>query len=50
MDIVCNSSDTRWKIVTAAIAFGFRRIGIGKNFIHLDCDDSLPQQVMWHYY
>ena len=50
VDIVCNASATRWKIVSAAIAFGFRRIGIGKTFIHLDNDDSLPQQVMWHYY
>ena len=50
VDIVCNSSATRYKIVYAALHFGFRRIGIGKNFIHLDNDASLPQGVMWHYY
>lgn len=50
VDIVCNTSATRYKIVYAALHFGFRRIGIGKNYIHLDNDKSLPQGVIWHYY
>lgn len=50
VDIRCNDSVTRWKIVRAAIDAGIRRIGIGSNFVHLDNDDTLPQCVMWHYY
>lgn len=50
VDIRCNSSVTRWKIVRAAIDAGIRRIGIGQTFVHLDTDDTLPQCVMWHYY
>lgn len=50
VDIRCNASVTRWKIVRAAIDAGIRRIGIGSNFVHLDNDDTLPQCVMWHYY
>ena len=50
VDIRCNASVTRWKIVRAAIDAGIRRIGIGENFVHLDNDDTLPQCVMWHYY
>lgn len=50
IDIVANSSATRMKIVSAALSAGVRRIGIGKGFVHLDIDESLPQNVMWHYY
>lgn len=50
VDIRCNASSTRWKIVRAALACGITRIGIGKTFIHLDADASLPQGVIWHYY
>ena len=50
MDIRCNTSNNRWRISRAALAVGIRRIGIGKNYLHLDCDDSLPQNVIWHYY
>ena len=28
----------------------FRRIGIGKTFIHVDTSPSLPQDVAWVYY
>lgn len=49
-DIRCNASATRWKIVRAALALGFKRIGIGKDYIHVDMDSSLPQNVIWHYY
>lgn len=50
LDIRANSSATRMKIVSAAMAEGVRRIGIGKGFVHLDIDDTLAQDVMWHYY
>lgn len=50
VDIRCNNSATAFKIVNAAISNGITRIGIGKTFIHLDNDDTLPQGVMWNYY
>ena len=50
VDIRCNTSATRFKIVKAALECGVRRIGIAKSFVHLDNDDSLPQDVIFHYY
>lgn len=50
LDIKCATSRNRYKIVSAAIRCGIRRIGIGKTFIHLDDDPSLPQCVIWDYY
>ena len=50
VDIRCNTSANRFKIVRAAIGWGVRRIGIGKGFVHIDNDASLPQGVMWDYY
>lgn len=50
VDIRCYSSATRYKIVAAALGCGFRRIGIGKTFVHLDDDPTLPQGVIWDYY
>ena len=48
-DIVVTDSRMRYKIVKGLLQAGFTRIGIGKNFIHVDADTSLPQQVMWVY-
>lgn len=50
VDIRCNTSANRYKIVKAAIECGITRIGIGKTFVHLDNDDTLPQGVIWDYY
>lgn len=50
VDIRCNTSANRWRIVRAALSCGIRRIGIGKTYVHLDADASLPQDVIWHYY
>lgn len=50
VDIRCTTSVNAFKIVQAALKVGFTRIGIGKTFIHLDSDTSLPQNVMWNYY
>lgn len=49
-DIRCNAGATRMKIVKAALSLGIKRIGIGKNFVHVDTDSSLPQNVIFHYY
>ena len=50
VDIIYNSSSTAYAIVKNAIDLGINRIGIGKNFIHIDNDDSLPQNVLFTYY
>ena len=50
VDIRCNTSANRMKIVRAALECGIVRIGIGKTYVHLDCDTSLVQGVIWHYY
>lgn len=50
LDIRCNTSQNRYKIVKAALSCGIRRIGIGKSFVHLDNDATLPQGVIWDYY
>lgn len=51
-DIACNSSTERWKIVFALRDAGFKRIGIGKDFIHVDSDtrDFKPQHILFDYY
>ncbi len=48
-DIKCDISNQRWQVIKWAIDFGIQRIGIGKDFIHLDTDESKPQRVMWLY-
>ena len=50
VDIRCNTSANRLKIVRAALSCGITRIGIGKTYVHIDADRSLAQNVMWHYY
>lgn len=50
VDIRCNTNSNRMKIVRAALDAGISRIGIGKNFIHIDNDPSLTQDIIWHYY
>lgn len=49
MDIACVNSNTRWRIVSAMIAVGFTRIGIGNTFIHGDCSRRHTQNVIWTY-
>lgn len=51
VDLRCNNSVNRFKIVSALLNVGFKRIGISykRNFIHADIDTSLPQEVIWGY-
>lgn len=50
VDILCKTSDVRWKMINSLFKAGFTRIGIGKDFLHADNDPSKPKQVIWHYY
>lgn len=49
VDIRCNASDTRYKIITAALAAGFTRIGVADTYIHLDDSPTHKQCVIWPY-
>jgi len=49
-DISTRDSITRFKVMNALIQVGFKRIGVGKNFIHADIDESKTQNVLWTYY
>ena len=46
VDISCENSFVRTKILTALILAGFRRIGIAKTFIHVD---SMDGEALWLY-
>lgn len=45
-DIPCTDSHIRYMLVKAAYAVGFRRIEVCTAHIHVDCDETLPQDVM----
>lgn len=49
VDIRCVDAYTRSRILFGLISAGFTRIGIGKSFIHVDNDDSLPNPRIWLY-
>ena len=49
VDVKFTNSIERFKILSGAFKAGFKRIGLGKTFIHLDCDSSLDQEVVWDY-
>ena len=50
VDISAIDSHIRYKIVSAALQAGFPRIGIGKNFVHLDIDETKAHPIIFHYY
>ena len=49
-DIEAENSRDKFKIVEALMAVGFKRIGIGEDFIHVDKDEDKAQSVLWTYY
>ena len=49
VDIACEGSRSRHKIVTALLNNGFHRIGVAGDFIHADKDPDKPGSVMWVY-
>lgn len=50
VDLRITDSVKRLKLIQVALNNGITRIGVGKNFVHLDVDKSKPQGVMWTYY
>lgn len=49
VDIYCDNSNTRYKIIKGLIMTGFNRIGVGGHFIHTDIDGEKTQKIMWVY-
>ena len=47
-DIRCKSNIDRIEMILAFIEAGFRRIGVARTFIHVDCDPS-KRDAMWTY-
>jgi zinc D-Ala-D-Ala carboxypeptidase len=48
VDISATDSNSRYKIIEAAVHFGIQRIGISPKFIHLDIKEK-PARVAWLY-
>jgi len=49
-DIRCKTSRERWLIIDSLIFAGFKRIGVGKTFVHCDTDKTKTQDLIWDYY
>jgi len=49
-DLACPSSGDRYAMVNAALKSGFRRLGIGKTFLHVGMSRKLQRDVCWTYY
>ena len=49
VDVACEWSRMRYRILDAAMDLGINRIGIGKRFIHMDIDRSKDRRVIWVY-
>jgi len=48
-DIECTRSRLRFRIIQSAIKHGITRIGIEKDYIHLDIDRQKAPRVIWLY-
>lgn len=48
-DIAAQDSTRRMAVLSAVLAVGFTRVGVGRSFIHVDTDPSKPQGVCWLY-
>jgi len=48
-DISTPDSHTRFLVIRSLIEHGFLRIGLGKDFVHVDADESKPERVAWTY-
>lgn len=48
-DIRYRNNNEKYLILSALMSVGFNRIGLGKSFIHVDCDEAKAQDTMWSY-
>lgn len=49
VDIETKNNWYRYKILHALFQAGFKRIGIGKNYIHADVDPNKGEMIIWLY-
>lgn len=49
VDITCRDSRLRHQLVSLAMRGGICRVGIHKDFVHIDLAKNLPQDVLWVY-
>lgn len=49
VDIKFNDQAHADKLIDSLIKAGFKRIGLGGNFIHVDIDNAKPSPVCWLY-
>ena len=47
VDVAMVDSSERFELIEMALSLGFRGIGIGKNFVHIDFRASIPR--IWTY-
>lgn len=50
VDIRVKTSRERYIILNALQEVGLTRFGIGKTFLHVDCDSSKTPNLIWAYY
>lgn len=48
-DIYAPTSRQKFLIINSLLQAGFNRIGVAKNFIHVDDDPSKAEDVIWTY-
>ena len=49
VDIAVHNNPERYKFMYAFMVAGFVRIGIGDTFLHVDDDETKPQNTIWVY-
>jgi uncharacterized protein YcbK (DUF882 family) len=49
VDIKVDNSTDMFRLVWVLLAVGFKRIGVGDGFVHVDVDLRKAQDVMWTY-
>jgi uncharacterized protein YcbK (DUF882 family) len=47
VDMACEESISRYKLLKALLLAGFNRIGIYSKHLHADIDKDKPQNVIW---
>lgn len=48
-DVAVASGRERFLLIDLAIAAGFRRVGVARDFVHLDLAKNLPSPALWLY-
>jgi len=49
IDVSCDNSADRFRLIEVLMLVGFNRLGIAKTFIHVDNDPDKSKNVIWVY-